>query len=155
MYPWNFVRTNTIFSVVHAAGGYTAWIDKHASYSFVAGPGGTGLDDYYSPEVDSTVVPLPGVTTATGVSCATIRDYGRQSSSWTNSFANIQCYDALKVKALLNQIAGKTHNGAPARSPALFGMNFQAVYIGQSRERAECGRGRIPERSGRAQRSSC
>jgi hypothetical protein len=34
VYPWNFVRTNTIFSVVHAAGGYTAWIDKHASYSF-------------------------------------------------------------------------------------------------------------------------
>src|SRR5580700_12333108 len=33
VYPWDFVRTNTIFSVVHAAGGYTAWIDKHASYS--------------------------------------------------------------------------------------------------------------------------
>jgi hypothetical protein len=63
VYPWNFVRTNTIFSVVHAAGGYTAWIDKHASYSFTAGPGGKGLNDYYSPEVDSTVVPLPGVTT--------------------------------------------------------------------------------------------
>jgi hypothetical protein len=59
VYPWNFVRTNTIFNVVHAAGGYTAWIDKHASYSFVAGPGGKGLDDYYSPEVDSTVVALP------------------------------------------------------------------------------------------------
>jgi hypothetical protein len=44
VYPWNFVRTNTIFSVAHAAGRYTAWIDKHASYSFVAGPGGTGLD---------------------------------------------------------------------------------------------------------------
>ena len=41
-------------------------------------------------------------------------------------------YDALKVKALLNQIAGKTHNGAAARTPALFGMNFQSVYIGQS-----------------------
>jgi len=38
----------------------------------------------------------------------------------------------LKVKALLNQIAGKTHNGAAARTPALFGMNFQSVYIGQS-----------------------
>ena len=25
VYPWNFVRTNTIFGVVHAAGGYTAW----------------------------------------------------------------------------------------------------------------------------------
>ena len=25
VYPWNFVRTNTIFGVVHQAGGYTAW----------------------------------------------------------------------------------------------------------------------------------
>jgi hypothetical protein len=132
VYPWDFVRTNTIFSVVHAAGGYTAWIDKHASYSFVAGPGGMGLDDYYSPEVDSTVVPLPGVTTVQGVSCATIPDPTADLTSWTNSFANIQCYDALKVNALLNQISGKTHNGGAAQVPALFGMNFQSVYIGQS-----------------------
>jgi hypothetical protein len=131
VFPWNFVRTNTIFSVVHEAGGYTAWIDKHASYSFTAGPGGKGLNDYFSPEVDSTVVALPGVTTAEGVSCATIRDT-TNLSSWTNSFANIQCYDALKVTALLKEIAGKTHNGAPAKTPALFGMNFQAVYIGES-----------------------
>jgi len=132
VYPWDFVRTNTIFSVVHASGGYTAWIDKHASYSFVAGPGGRGLNDYYSPEVDSAVVPLPGITTAEGVSCAAIPDPGANLSSWTNSFANIQCYDALKVNALLNQIAGKTHTGAAAQVPELFGMNFQAVYIGQS-----------------------
>jgi Type I phosphodiesterase / nucleotide pyrophosphatase len=118
--------------VVHAAGGYTAWIDKHPSYSFVAGPGGTGLNDYYSPEVDSTVVPLPGVTTSQGASCASIRDTVANLSSWTNSFENIQCYDALKVNALLNQIAGKTHTGAPAVVPAVFGMNFQSVYIGQS-----------------------
>jgi hypothetical protein len=132
VYPWDFVRTNTIFKVVHEAGGYTAWIDKHASYSFVAGHGGHGLDDYYSPEVDSTVIALPGVTTATGVSCATIPDTVGSLSSWTNSFANIQCYDALKVQALLNEIAGKNHNGGPATTPVLFGMNFQAVYIGQS-----------------------
>jgi hypothetical protein len=132
VYPWDFVRTNTIFSVVHGAGGYTAWIDKHASYSFVAGPGGTGLNDYYSPEVDSTVIPLPGITTPQGVSCATIADPGANLSSWTASFTNIQCYDALKVNALLNQIAGETHNGAAAQVPELFGMNFQAVYIGQS-----------------------
>jgi len=31
VYPWNFVRTNTIFGVVHGAGGYTAWSDKHPS----------------------------------------------------------------------------------------------------------------------------
>src|SRR5580658_6658762 len=95
VYPWDFVRVNTIFSVVHAAGGYTAWIDKHPSYSMVAGPGGTGLDDYYSPEVDSNVIPLPGVTTALGISCATIPD--ANGATWNSSFANIQCYDALRV----------------------------------------------------------
>jgi Type I phosphodiesterase / nucleotide pyrophosphatase len=63
VYPWNFVRTNTIFSVVRAAGGYTAWIDKHPSYSMVSGPGGHGLDDYFAPEVNSNVIALPGVTT--------------------------------------------------------------------------------------------
>ena len=25
VYPWNFVRTNTVFGVIHGAGGYTAW----------------------------------------------------------------------------------------------------------------------------------
>jgi Type I phosphodiesterase / nucleotide pyrophosphatase len=140
VYPWNFVRTNTIFSVVHAAGGYTAWIDKHPSYSFVAGPGGTGLDDYYSPEVNSTVIALPGVKTAEGISCDTIRDT-QGVSSWSSSFANIQCYDALKVQALLNEIAGKTHKGAAARVPAVFGMNFQAVYIGESVNEPNVGTG--------------
>ncbi len=94
------------------------------------GPGGRGLDDFYSPEVSSNVMPLPGVTTAQGGSCASIQD--TNGSVWNSSFANIRCYDALKVRALLNQIAGKTHNGAPAMIPALFGMNFQSVYIGQS-----------------------
>jgi hypothetical protein len=130
VYPWNFVRTNTIFGVVHAAGGYTAWIDKHPSYSMVGGPGGHGLNDYFAPEVSSNVVALPGVTTPQGVSCATVQDSG-STSGWNNSFANIQCYDALRLNGLLNQIAGKTHNGAPAEIPAVFGMNFQAVYTGQ------------------------
>jgi hypothetical protein len=132
VYPWNFLRTNTIFGVVHAAGGYTAWIDKHPSIAFVAGPGGTSVNDFYAPEVDSTVVALPGVQTSEGASCATIRDPSADLTSWTNSFLNIQCYDAIKVNALLNQIAGKTHDGAPAVTPTLFGMNFQSVYIGQS-----------------------
>jgi len=141
VYPWDFVRTNTIFSVVHAAGGYTAWIDKHASYSFTAGLGGKGLDDFYAPEVDSNVVALPGVQTAEGAACDPIRDPSANLSSWTNSFLNIQCYDALKVKALLNEIAGKTHLGAPAQVPAVFGMNFQAVYIGQSLKEPTVGPG--------------
>jgi hypothetical protein len=130
VYPWNFLRTNTIFGVIHAAGGYTAWIDKHPSYAMVAGPGGTGLDDYYAPEVDSNVVALPGIKTSQGVSCATVRD--ATAPSWNASFEDIQCYDALRVDALLNEIAGKSHNGSAATTPAIMGMNFQAVYTGVS-----------------------
>ncbi len=132
VWPWNFVRTNTIFSVIHSAGMYTAWSDKHPSYSAVAGPGnGSNLDDYYSPEINSTVVALPGVTLPSGQSCSTILDPS-QTGSWTDSFQNIQCYDMLKVNAVLNEIDGKNHQGtAKTQVPAIFGMNFQAVSVGQ------------------------
>jgi len=57
VYPWNFLRVNTIFGVIHASGGFTAWADKHPSYSSVGGPTGTtkdtNVDDYYSPEINS------------------------------------------------------------------------------------------------------
>ena len=135
VYPWDFVRTNTIFGVIHAAGGYTAWSDKHPAYASVAGPGdshASNLDDFYSPEVNSTVVALPGIVTATGVDCGSIQDPTSDLSSWTNSFANIQCYDAVKVDAILNQIRGRNHqNTQNAPVPTIFGMNFQAVSVGQ------------------------
>ena len=140
VYPWNFIRVNTAFGVVHAAGGYTAWIDKHPSYSFVGGPGGTGLDDYFSPEVSSAVVPIPGLYTVDGNSCDPIRD-PLGTSAWNSSFLNIQCYDAIKVYGLLYQIQGRTHSGAPAVVPAVFGMNFQSVYVGQSVNEAGVARG--------------
>ena len=41
VYPWDFIRANTIYGVIHAAGGYTAWSDKHAAYAAVSGPTGT------------------------------------------------------------------------------------------------------------------
>ena len=56
VYPWDFVRTNTIFGVVHKAGGYTAWSDKHPAYSSVQGPGGNSVNDFFSPEINSNVV---------------------------------------------------------------------------------------------------
>ncbi len=132
VYPWNFVRANTVFGVAHAAGLYTAWADKHPAYSSVSGPGnGKNVDDFYGPEINSNVVGLPGVTTVTGVSCATVRD-GLQTGAWTDSFQNIQCYDSLKVNAVLNQIDGYTHNRKmKAPVPAIFGMNFQTVSVGQ------------------------
>jgi hypothetical protein len=130
VFPWNFIRTNTIFGVIHSAGGYTAWSDKHPAYAAVAGPRGGTLDDYYSPEINSPAINLPGVTTPGGQSCSTLPDPAH-TGDWTVSFQNIQCYDTLKVHAILNEIEGKTHNGQRARVPTIFGMNFQAVSIGQ------------------------
>src|SRR5579863_583319 len=134
VYPWNFVRTNTIFGVVHAAGGYTAWSDKHPSYSSVSGPGnGTNIDDYYAPEINSIPVGLPGVK-AGSLGCNPLPDQSAvaPSNAWTDSFLNIRCYDTLKVNSILNEINGKTHNGSGAAPvPAVFGMNFQTVSVGQ------------------------
>jgi Type I phosphodiesterase / nucleotide pyrophosphatase len=131
VYPWNFLRVNTIYGVIHAAGGYTAWSDKHPAYLSVSGPGnGTNVDDYYAPEVNSPVVALP-VTTPTGISCTPIPDQ-TDTSDFTRGFQNIQCYDTLKVHAILNEIDGKTHDGkSSAPVPVLYGMNFQAVSVGQ------------------------
>ena len=103
VYPWQFVRTNTIFGVIHKAGGYTAWSDKHPAYSSVAGSDGPSvLDDFYAPEINSNVVALPNVSAPNGTQCSTIPDPNSDLTSWTNSFLNIQCYDTLKVDAILN-----------------------------------------------------
>jgi Type I phosphodiesterase / nucleotide pyrophosphatase len=138
VYSWNFVRTNTIFGVVHATGGYTAWSDKHAGYASVSGPTGTdqpsNVDDYYSPEVNSLQIVLPGLKTAgltpqASFDCGTLVPNG---DDWTTDFDAIKCYDQLKVNAVLNQVHGRTHLGtSKAPVPVIFGMNFQAVSVGQ------------------------
>jgi hypothetical protein len=133
VFPWDFVRANSIFSVIHAAGGYAAWSDKHPAYSSVSsGLGPIALDDFYAPEINSNVIGLPGVTTPTGISCAKILDTGADLTAWTNSFQNIQCYDTLKVNAILNEIDGKNHLGTKTtKTPTIFGMNFQALSVGE------------------------
>jgi len=133
VWPWQFVRANSIFSVIHQAGGYTAWSDKHPAYSSVAsGIGPSALNDFYGPEINSNVIALPGVMTPTGQSCASVRDPNSDLTAWTNSFENIQCYDTLKVDAILHEIDGWNHLGtAKTKVPTIFGMNFQAVSVGQ------------------------
>ena len=62
--------------------------------------------------------------------CSSIPD--PTGSDWTTSFQDIECYDQLKVNAVLNWINGRTHlGGANAPVPSIFGMNFQAVSVGQ------------------------
>jgi hypothetical protein len=119
-YPHDFLQTNTIFNVAAAADLYTAWSDKHPAYEIVRGPANTGADDLYTPEINSNT---PTDPTTLGVP-ATIT------------------YDALKVNAILNEIDGQTSNhgvrttsGHPAKAvPAIFGMNFQSVSVGQKFE---------------------
>jgi len=152
VFSWNFVRTNTIFGVIHASGGYTAWSDKHAGYASVSGPNPlpdkhpeipANIDDYYSPEVNSFQVLLPGIKTAAPEGGASF-DCGTPSISnsgvkfpitdddWTVGFDAIKCNDQLKVNAVLHQIHGLNHLGTVAKPvPVIFGMNFQAVSVGQ------------------------
>jgi Type I phosphodiesterase / nucleotide pyrophosphatase len=59
VYPWQYIKSgvNTVFNVVHNAGLYTAYSDKHAAaYNIVQGPGGNSIDDYYSPEINASVL---------------------------------------------------------------------------------------------------
>ncbi len=129
VYPHNYIRDNTIFNVVKNAGGYTAWSDKHPSYDFTNGPSGDGVDDLWSPEINSIPVAIPSVQ-----GCNPLPDPGaaQKTNAWTDSFQNIRCYDQYKVQAVLNWIDGKTHDGsAPAPVPNVFGMNFQTVSVGQ------------------------
>jgi hypothetical protein len=134
VFPRNYIRVNTIFGVAHKHGLYTAWSDKHPAYDIVRGftPIGAtnnSVDDLNSPEINSVVVPVP--TVSGFASCNPVRDTG-DTSAWTNSFANIQCYDLQKVQILLNEIDGKKSDGSgPKPVPAIFGMNFQAVSVGQ------------------------
>src|SRR5215831_3291514 len=125
VFPHQYLRVNTIFDVVKTAGGYTAWSDKNWGYDIVQGPSGKGVDDLFIREIKSNIVPLPFP------GCTPVPDTS-VNSDWTTSFDDVKCYDALKVQAILNEINGQTSDGSKrAPVPTVFGMNFQAVSVGQ------------------------
>jgi len=106
VFPHDYLRVNTIFEAVKAHGGRTAWSDKEQSYEILNGPSGHGVDDLFNREI--------------------------AAGGTTSSLEVTEAYDDGKVAAILNQIDGKSARGVPgARVPALFGMNFQAVSVGQ------------------------
>jgi hypothetical protein len=126
--PHQYLRVNTIFEVVKAHGGITAWTDKHPSYEWTNGPSGKGVDDFYGPEINSIPVPLPQIQ-----GCAKVPFVdATPDDGWTNSFADIRCYDSLHVQAVLNQIDGFNHDRSRhVGVPTVFGTNFQAVSVGE------------------------
>lgn len=114
VYPHQFIRTNTIFEVIRAHGGYTAWADKHPAYDILNGPSGKGIVDLYTPEIDSD---FPG---------------GGAGNSHTASYTATRDNDEMKVVAVINEINGRTSDGKKlAPVPTILGMNFQAVSVGQ------------------------
>ena len=112
-YPHNAMQSNTIFEVVRAHHHRTAWADKHPAYDLVNGPSGTGVTDLYTPELTN----FNGFDNTISVVCTAQND-------------------ALKVQAILNEIHGLNHDGTKhVGVPAVFGMNFQAVSVGQKLEK--------------------
>jgi hypothetical protein len=112
--PHQYLQTNTIMEVIHAAGKRTAWSDKHPAYEIVSGPSGKGLDELYAPEINSFTVP------------------GNPGAAWTDDPSFTRDYDQLKVTGVINQIKGFDHTGTKhVGVPAIFGMNFQAVSVGE------------------------
>ena len=108
LYPHSYLRVNTVFDVARANGLRTAWSDKHPAYEILNGPSGAGVQDLFTPEINS-------VADSAG-------------DDWTTDNALTQVYDGTKVSAVLNEIKGLDHSGTShVGTPAVFGMNFQTV----------------------------
>ncbi len=125
VYPNQYLKndTTTIMEVIHAAGKRTAWSDKHPAYQIISGPSGKGLDELYAPEINSTSVLA---------SAPQLIPTPQASDDWTVNPVYTRYYDNLKVTAVLNWIKGLDHTGTTTVGvPAIFGMNFQAVSVGQ------------------------
>jgi hypothetical protein len=119
--PWDYLKVNTIFQVIHDAGMRTAWSDKHAIYSSFNGPGsgGTSIDDFFAPEIDSQAVEPNGVPYP-------------QDDDWAHIDAATKQYDGYKAQAVLNELNGYDHSGQnKVGVPAILGMNFQAVSVAE------------------------
>jgi hypothetical protein len=116
IWPHSYLKVNTIFEVAKAAGMRTAWSDKHPVYESFNGPSGNGIDDLFTPEIDSNAIEPNGTPYPGGI-------------SWTGDNAATRQYDGYKVQAIINEIDGYDHTGTGAKvgTPAIFGMNFQTV----------------------------
>lgn len=118
VYPHQYLKVNTVFEVVHRKGLRTAWSDKHAAYDILNGPSGRGIDDLFTPEINSSVTD-PSLPTGPG-------------SDFTKDNVNTQIYDGLKVGAVLNWLGGHDHAGnGKLAVPAILGLNFQSVSTAQ------------------------
>jgi hypothetical protein len=110
IYPNQYLKVNTIFNVARQHGLRTAWSDKHPAYLALSGPSGNGVQDYFTPEINSQAIGFPA------------------GEDWTSDNAATMQYDSFKVQAILNEIDGYNHSRTShVGVPGIFGMNFQTV----------------------------
>ncbi|HKW07819.1 MAG TPA: alkaline phosphatase family protein [Candidatus Dormibacteraeota bacterium] len=108
VYPNQYLKVNTIFEVVRAAGLRTAWSDKHPAYQILGGKT-NAIQDLFTPEINSNASNTDG-------------------QDWTKDNASTQIYDSFKVQAVINEINGFDHSGKNrVGTPNVFGMNFQTI----------------------------
>jgi hypothetical protein len=108
--PSQYLKVNTIFEVARKHGLRTAWSDKHPAYEILSGPSGTGVQDFFTPEINSDAIGFPA------------------GNDWTTDNAATISYDSYKVHSVLNEIDGFNHSRTQhVGVPAIFGMNFQTV----------------------------
>ncbi|MBV9381396.1 MAG: alkaline phosphatase family protein [Streptosporangiaceae bacterium] len=114
VYPNQYLKVNTIFNVARDHGLRTAWSDKHPAYQMFDGPSGNGVQDFFTPEINSQATGYPA------------------GKDWTSDNAATMRYDSYKVRAILNEIDGYDHSRAHhVGVPAIFGTNFQTVSTAQ------------------------
>jgi len=133
--PNDFLRTNSIFSVASRAGLYTAWADKHPVYNAQVAGNGTPntVNDPFNTEINADQIP-PSLVDTRGntVTFPLPNPAGTGPFFITDSVGNTEAYDQIKVDAILNQVDGRNSTATLAAPvPAIFGMNFQAVSVGQ------------------------
>ena len=94
---------------------------EHAIYtrSTAPGSGGTSIDDFFGPEIDSQAVEPNGVPYPT-------------DTDWAHDDAATKQYDGYKVQAVVNELDGYDHSGQNRVGvPAILGMNFQTVSVAE------------------------
>jgi hypothetical protein len=112
VYPHQYLKVNTVFEVARRHGLVTAWSDKHPAYDLLQGPSGAGIQDLFTPEINSNA--------------------DTAGHDWTSVNRLTRQYDGYKVQAVLNQIDGYDHSRSiKLGTPAVFGMNFQSVSTAQ------------------------
>lgn len=80
MYPYQYMRVNTMFEVARESNMRTAWSDKHPAYDILNGPSGAGIQDLFTPEIN-------GAST-------------NANQDWTKNNTLTQIYDGYKVHCI-------------------------------------------------------